>query len=309
MKIFKQLIVVLLLANINPLFAQNYRVIKGERPDINFERLSKDSYIPNRIRIKINPAYQEMLSEQVQKNNEGIDIIGIENIDRLSLNHNVKIVKKSFEVILNNKKYEGRHKAWGFHLWYELEFKEEQNIVELIKQYRELEEITFAEPVFKKQLIDDSPITERVKWIPNDPMFSQQWHYHNTGQQSGTSGADIDLVNAWEIQTGDPSVIVAIVDGGIQHNHPDIQANMWSGIGYNFVTNSTTIQPHDHGTHVAGTISAVNHNGIGVSGIAGGSGLGDGVRLMSCQVFGPYDNGGFELAPVWAADNGADFSE
>jgi len=77
MKIFKQLIVVLLLANINPLFAQNYRVIKGERPDINFERLSKDSYIPNRIRIKINPAYQEMLSEQVQKNNEGIDIMGI----------------------------------------------------------------------------------------------------------------------------------------------------------------------------------------------------------------------------------------
>ena len=72
---------------------------------------------------------------------------------------------------------------------------------------------------------------------------------------------------------------------------------------------STTIQPHDHGTHVAGTISAVNHNGIGVSGIAGGSGLGDGVRLMSCQVFGPYDNGGFELAPVWAADNGAVISQ
>jgi len=309
MKKFRQLFVILLFVSINPLFAQNYRVIKRERPAINFERVSKDSYFPNKIRIKINPDYQEMLSEQVQKNKEGLDIIGIENVDKLSLNHNVKIVKKPFEVILNNKKYEGRHKAWGFHLWYELEFKDEQNIVELIKQYCEFEEIAFAEPVFKKQLIDDSPITERVKWIPNDPMFSQQWHYHNTGQQSGTPGADIDLVNAWEIQTGDPSVIVAIIDGGIQHNHPDIQANMWSGIGYNFVTNSTTIQPHDHGTHVAGTISAVNHNGLGVSGIAGGSGLGDGVRLMSCQVFGPYDNGGFELAPVWAADNGAVISQ
>ena len=84
---------------------------------------------------------------------------------------------------------------------------------------------------------------------------------------------------------------------------------MWSGIGYNFVNNSSTIYPHNHGTHVAGTVAAVTNNGTGVAGVAGGSGSGDGVRLMSCQVFTNTSNGGFHVAPVYAADNGASISQ
>jgi hypothetical protein len=197
-------------------------------------------------------------------------------------------------------------------------------MVDVIKLYSNLKEVEIAEPIYKKQLVDYNPdgfiqvdlpestipLSETTgKWIPNDPRFYEQWHYNNTGQQGGTLGADIDLISAWEIQKGNPDVIVAVIDGGIDHNHVDIQSNMWSGIGYNFVANSATIEPHNHGTHVAGTIAAVNNNGIGVSGIAGGNGGGNGVRLMSCQVFTASSSGGFATAPVWAADNGAVISQ
>jgi hypothetical protein len=84
---------------------------------------------------------------------------------------------------------------------------------------------------------------------------------------------------------------------------------MWPGIGYNFVNNSPNINPGNHGTHVAGTVAAVNNNGVGVAGVAGGTGAGDGVRLMSCQVFSGSSSGGFHLAPIWAADNGAAISQ
>ena len=67
--------------------------------------------------------------------------------------------------------------------------------------------------------------------------------------------------------------------------------------------------PEDHGTHVAGTVAAVTNNSTGVAGIAGGSGSGNGVRLMSCQVFSGTGSGGFDQASIYAADNGAAISQ
>lgn len=148
----------------------------------------------------------------------------------------------------------------------------------------------------------------------NDPMSAYQWHYNNngTGHPDYIAGADINLFEAWtidgisNISAGHPDVIVAVVDGGIQASHPDLTANIWintaetagngsddDGNGYvddlygwNFVDGTATIEPNMHGTHVAGTIAAVNNNGIGVGGIAGGTSPGGtGVRLMSCQIF------------------------
>src|SRR5450631_445270 len=81
--------------------------------------------------------------------------------------------------------------------------------------------------------------------------------------------------------------------------------------GYNFADNTNVIVPGDHGTHTSGTIAAVNNNGIGVCGIAGGTGVGDGARIMSSEIFGNQgaDAAGTAAAIVYGANNGAVISQ
>lgn len=173
--------------------------------------------------------------------------------------------------------------------------------------------------------------TRSVEMPFDDPELPWQWHYYNDGSVGNfcVAGADINLLNAWKYTAGDRRVIVAVMDGGIMYDHPDLKDNMWVneaeqngqlGIdddmngyvddiyGYNFVKDSGKVTADDHGTHVAGTISAVNNNGYAVCGIAGGTGNNDGVRLMSIQIFEGED-GCYQHQIVrgyqYAADNGA----
>lgn len=176
----------------------------------------------------------------------------------------------------------------------------------------------------------------------NDPGLKHQWHYQNKGsydfvkegRAEAIAGSDVNAVAAWDKCKGDPSIIVAVLDEGVMWSHPDLEANMWTNeaetigstedkdgngykgdrYGYNFVKNTgviswTSTEDTGHGTHVAGTIAAVNNNGKGVSGIAGGNGEpNSGVKIMTCQLFdGAY---GATLAAEakaikYAADNGA----
>lgn len=170
----------------------------------------------------------------------------------------------------------------------------------------------------------------------NDPLLRDQWHYYNNGTvvPEAVAGADANVLEAWKLTAGDPSIIVAVVDEGVAYNHPDLEANMWVNTaekngtpdfdddgngydddvyGYNFVRDTAEISFNDpkdagHGTHVAGTVAAVNNNNRGVAGIAGGSGKGDGVKIMSCQIFdgsGGGTSASTANAIVYAADNGA----
>ena len=172
--------------------------------------------------------------------------------------------------------------------------------------------------------------------IFNDPSLPSQWHYINTGDASVAKsvykGADINVKDVWRSLTaGDNSIIVAVVDEGVKYSHPDLAANMWTNAketedgkdddgngyvddihGYNFVSNGplswTDADDSGHGTHCAGTIAAVNGNGQGVCGVAGGSGKGDGVKIMSCQIFVGKRGGTSSIvsrAIKYAADNGA----
>ena len=182
---------------------------------------------------------------------------------------------------------------------------------------------------------------------PNDPGFASQWHYRNLGKGNydfenlnnnhvgAEAGCDVNALEAWKTCKGDPSIIVAILDEGVMYTHPDLAANMWCNPGesvqgaktdgdgngyegdlhgYNFVTESGDITWTDandsgHGTHVAGTIAAVNNNGKGVCGVAGGDGTpNSGVKIMSCQVFSGQNSvtlAGEARAIKYAADNGA----
>ena len=128
--------------------------------------------------------------------------------------------------------------------------------------------------------------------IPDDPSFGELWGMHNTGQtvngDPGTPGADIQAVEAWDTWTGDPAFRIAVIDTGVNFDHPDLQANIWTNPGeipgnaidddgngyvddihgYDFLNNDD--DPRDdcgHGSHVAGTIGAVGDNALGVAGV------------------------------------------
>ena len=122
----------------------------------------------------------------------------------------------------------------------------------------------------------------------NDPSFSNLWGLHNTGQAGGTTDADIDAPEAWDLSTGSSNVIVAVIDTGVDYNHQDLNANMWTnpgetpgngidddGNGYvddyygiNAITGSgDPMDDHSHGTHCSGTVAAVGNNGTGVVGV------------------------------------------
>lgn len=199
---------------------------------------------------------------------------------------------------------------------------------------------TKATPLSIKRLAAAESATRTTAGAMNDPLLAAQWHLINRGDQFCEGGlvksvrdADVQCEGAWKRSTGDEQVIVAVLDEGVFVEHPDLQANIWvnedevwrshddndgNGYagdrhGYNFVKSSGVITWNDvndsgHGSHVAGVISAVNNNGLGISSIAGGSGAGDGVRIMVCQIFSGY-TGSNALAVVraikYAADNGA----
>ena len=135
---------------------------------------------------------------------------------------------------------------------------------------------------------------------PNDPDFSALWGLHNIGQTGGTADADIDAPAAWDLTTGDGSIIVAVTDTGVDYMHPDLADNMWvntgeipnNGIdddnngyiddiyGYDFYWDvSSPMDDYGHGTHVSGTIGAVGNNGIGVAGVNWN------VQIMACKIF------------------------
>src|SRR5262245_51817534 len=148
--------------------------------------------------------------------------------------------------------------------------------------------------------------TLRLTGIPNDAQFASQWSLNNTSQTGGTAEADIDPPEAWDLTTGTSTTIVAVIDTGVDFNHPDLAANIWvnpgeipgDGIdnegngfiddvhGYDFINNDgNPMDDHGHGTHVAGTIGAVTDNGIGVAGINWN------VRIMALKFLGADGSG------------------
>jgi subtilisin family serine protease len=281
------------------------------------------------IRVKFKPSYVDRIQRQSLQNGK----FGLADADVVSSQIGVKSIKRVFR---EAGKFEKAHRQFGLHLWYEITFDKNIAVATALRSYGKLPEFDVVEsvrPYYAVEPVDvkvqSSPSQNSLAGPTNDPQFGQQWHYENTGQSGGTPGADISLPQAWAVQTGSQDVIVAVIDGGIDVAHPDLTASMWINedeiagnsidddsngyvddvYGYGFGDNTGTIFPHYHGTHVGGTIAAVTNNGVGVSGIAGGSGTGNGVRLMSLAGFGAIGVGGFEDAMVYAADNGAVISQ
>lgn len=247
--------------------------------------------------------------------------------------------KKMERVFPYAGKYEERTRKEGLHLWYDITFDEKVPITRASSDARNIKGVEIVEVIYEPQITPykmreiTSVQTRAINKFPfNDRFLKNQWHYQNFGTTPNSiAGSDINLFNAWELETGKPNVIVAIVDGGIDIKHEDLkeslhlnqaELNGTAGVdddkngfvddiyGYNFLTNKATITPDEHGTHVAGTIAARNNNAIGVCGIAGGNGkLESGVRIMSCQIFEGDKSGDTPSAIKYGADNGAVISQ
>lgn len=245
---------------------------------------------------------------------------------------------------------ESKAREEGLHLWYVVRFSEDCPVVQVAEKLSQLGEVSRIE--FNRTLKRASegkavPLTaEKVRQLTaktsssafNDPLLADQWHLVNNGDLRPTKfvkDADVQVEKAWtELNCyGDPSIIVAVLDEGVDVTHPDLKASMWvnedeiwrstkdndgNGYagdyhGYNFVQKTGVISTDSkydsgHGSHVAGVIAATNNNGIGISSIAGGDGSAPGVKIMSCQIFsGMYAGTVLEevRAIKYAADNGA----
>lgn len=124
--------------------------------------------------------------------------------------------------------------------------------------------IEFAEPAY--MCYDDAA------FVPNDTFFMQQWALRNTGQQSGwTPGADIQAPEAWDFSAGDPAIVIAVIDSGMDLTHEDLAANLLPRNGADWDFANADFSPDDddqHGTACAGIAVAVQNNSRGVSGAA-----------------------------------------
>ena len=283
----------------------------------------------------------------IPSTDEVLDILGSYSFERV------------FPVDANT---EARTREAGLHLWYTVKFNKGTDLKAAAERLKQLGEISKVQTNgrikrayntdSKRIYLSDKALQQKstcsaAEGEPNDPGFASQWHYRNLGedhydfeklnnnQVGAKAGCDVNALEAWKTCTGDPSIIVAILDEGVMYTHPDLAANMWCNPGettqgaktdgdgngydgdlhgYNFVTESGDITWTDandtgHGTHVAGTIAAVNNNGKGVCGVAGGDGTpNSGVKIMSCQVFSGQNCvtlAGEARAIKYAADNGA----
>jgi len=158
--------------------------------------------------------------------------------------------------------------------------------------------------------------------LADEPLFPQQWSLENTGQSGGTSGADIDIQTAWQITTGEPGVVIAVLDTGAAFAHPDLSSSIWvntgeiadnglddDGNGYiddvrgwdMMGDDNDPGDTHGHGTFVS-TTAAAPINGVGMAGVAPNSLV---MPIKVCDS-GGCSNSDITSGMAYAIDNGAD---
>jgi len=252
-------------------------------------------------------------------NNENFDPTKIPSIDKLNKKYKAKKIERVFKHIKKptTRKFSKIKKTEvtvpDLFPVYKIKFDENVDIEKIAEEYRKDPNVEYAHPNY-------IPV---LHTIPNDSYFDLQWGLHNTGQTGGTADADIDAPQAWDVEKGRSDVIVAVIDTGVDWDHPDLFDNIWLNtldpidgidndgngyvddyLGWDFADDDNDpMDYHGHGTHAAGIISAVSDNLIGVAGVSWYT------RIMAVKIFHDDGSGGGSdveaKAIIYAADNGA----
>lgn len=270
MKIIKKTLVVLVLCSfimgtvpISVLAQQNgpeNQIFEHEGPDLPDDI----QYAPDQIIVKFKAGTSDDTISVINSKNKVVS--------------SEKIIKKKPKAVVNEKTE--ILKKHGLDMIYLLKLPKNSDVNEMVGKYNKNPYVEYAEPNYKVY-VDTT--------IPNDEHFSVLWGMHNTGQSEGTVDADIDAPEAWDITTGSDTIVVAVIDTGVDYNHKDLDANIWTnpgeiagdGIdndgngyvddirGWDFYNNDNNpFDDNGHGTHCSGTIAAEGNNVIGVVGVS-----------------------------------------
>ena len=253
-----------------------------------------DNYVSGEVRVYLSEELTAMVEEAAESGTIVTKSSSMNNaLSELGITEMTRLFPHAGE-------YEERTRREGLHRWYVVKYSQEIPVTKAQMSLEQVEGIDIFEPVIPVKINDF-----------NDQYFSDLWGMYNSANQ----GFDINVKRVWsEFTTGSPDVVVSVVDTGIDLYHEDLAANCLTSGHYNAVNKNTYIEAGDHGTHVAGTIAAINNNGKGVAGVAGGDKANgkQGVSLMSSQIFGPEGAGlgGASAAAIKrAADDGAIISQ
>lgn len=179
-----------------------------------------------------------------------------------------------------------------------LKLPAKMSVDEAVRTFTSDPSVEYAEPNYVRHV---------TSTIPDDTFFPNLWGLHNTGQSvngtEGTPGDDIHAPEAWDIAKGNRAVVIAVIDSGVDYNHPDLAGNISSDLRYDFVNgDSYPMDANDHGTHVAGTIAAVGNNGAGVTGVCWTAAI---MPLRAGDAFGTLRVSDIVSAINYAINNGA----
>ncbi len=265
----------------------------------------KKTYAGNRILIQLTEKTIKSPSFQHKDAQRGNIITGLSLLDKKIKKSNVNAMRKAFIKVKNVEK----DKQLGVSRWYMLEVPEDSDIKALIDEFKTDPDIQNATPDWIAYPAD----------VPDDPLYSNQWGHNNTGQlldycwncgghsngtPVGTFGYDGNIESAWTAlgSYGDPSIVIGIIDTGVDRDHPDL--NLVTG--YDF--GSDDGNPNDdsadpgHGTACSGVAAAIANNGIGTAGVAGGCSI---MPLKVANNSGVMYFSAIQNALYYAADNGA----
>ena len=257
-------------------------------------------FVPGELLVKFKPG----ISVKPSVSAKGIATTGYSSIDKLNEQYNVTSLEKVFKTAKKSFAKEILYLT-NIHI---LKLPADADILAVVEAYQKDPNVEYAEPNY---IYHTSIIT------PNDPGFVYQWALNQS------SDHDIDAPEAWDIARGNESIVIAIVDTGVDWDHPDLATNIWNNSdeildgndtdgngyiddvgGWDFVNNDNNpMDDNGHGTHCAGIASAVTNNSVGIAGVCWNCTI---MPIKGLNSEGSGSNTDLSNAIIYAADNGAD---